>query len=49
MKKLLATPGLDDKARAAILALRTWLVPQVAENGKPSGSLGCESYASCSG
>lgn len=29
LKKLLATPGLDDKARAAILAMRTWVVPQV--------------------
>jgi hypothetical protein len=29
LKKLLATPGLDDKARVAILALRAWSLPQV--------------------
>lgn len=34
LKKLLAAPGLDDKARAAILALRTWVVPQVSEKEK---------------
>ena len=29
LKKLLSTPGIDDRARAAILALREWVVPVV--------------------
>ena len=31
LRKLLATPGLDDKARAAIIAFRTWTIPQISE------------------
>jgi RNA polymerase sigma-70 factor (ECF subfamily) len=31
LRKLLATPGLSDQARAAILGRRGWIVPQVSE------------------